>query len=395
MTAQEFTELRSESTIAKIEELLSLQVTPEQAALKSGSSTIATQIKYLQRAERKLPSFYAARAVIDRQGFEQCSSQASARSKFENVEGRLAIDLTAGLGVDSYALSENFDRVISVEMNPLRAQITAHNLALLGAHNVEVVCADAESFLQANEGLKADLIYIDPSRVEQGANGRRVYSLEDSSPNILKIIEPMRRIAKRVIIKLSPLFDIDECFRLFGAEISVEVVSLGGECKEVLVRIGWADRSSIINTILRKDSKEQYRYLRTMELAKGNDKVTEARYLSVADVSLLKSRTLNQYLRTTYPNTETNTEGYVISAEPLVNFAGQSFRITSVEPYAPKKIRKRLKELGITRATIAHYLFPYSSEQIARDLGLRSGGTQRLFFSIYQGRPTIFFVSSH
>jgi hypothetical protein len=44
------------------------------------------------------------------------------------------------------------------------------------------------------------------------------------------------RITERVAIKNSPLFDIEEAFRLFG-DCTVEVLSLAGECKEVNIYI--------------------------------------------------------------------------------------------------------------------------------------------------------------
>lgn len=53
---------------------------------------VATQVKYLQRARRKLPSYYAARAILPSLAFEQSSSEECAAHK--QYGGKLAIDLT-------------------------------------------------------------------------------------------------------------------------------------------------------------------------------------------------------------------------------------------------------------------------------------------------------------
>ncbi len=45
------------------------------------AASVATQVKYLQRAESKLPSYYAARCVIPPLSFEQASSERVAAVK--------------------------------------------------------------------------------------------------------------------------------------------------------------------------------------------------------------------------------------------------------------------------------------------------------------------------
>lgn len=392
MTAEEFAFLSTPEAAALVEQFLPLDV--HAAALKVRDGAVASQIKYLQRAAAKLPSYYAARCVLDKQGYEQCSSEAAANSKFEGLGGDLAIDLTCGLGVDSFALSKRFVRVISLETNELRAQITRRNLALLGATNVEVRCASAEGFLASNSDLRADLIYVDPSRVESEGSARRVYSLEQSSPNVLQLLGSILRTSPRAIIKLSPLYDVAECFRAFGAGVSVEVVSVGGECKEVLVKLGFFPCASITSTIIGRQGSGNHTFEYLGEQKPIVDDDFEPRYLGVADVALVKARRVEAYVSKKYPRARFDTRGYVLSDSELPDFAGQVFRVERIEAYAPRALKKLLKERGIARATISHYRFHYSSEQIERDLGIKNGGSPRLFFSLYRSRPSIFFVDS-
>ncbi|MEG0602221.1 MAG: hypothetical protein RR499_04175 [Mucinivorans sp.] len=398
MTREEFLFLQSTDAQRIVEQCLADGLSSASVAFSVRSPVLANQVKYLIKAARKMPSFYAARCIIDRQGFEQSSSQMAATSKFGEFEGRLAIDLTAGLGVDSYALSSRFDRVISVEMNDLRADVLRYNIAALGVNNLSVECCEAREFLLTNKNLHADLIYIDPSRiVDQGSRRERVFSLEDSSPNVLEIMPLMLGLADKIIIKLSPLFDIDECFRRFGDNCAVEVVSLGGECKEVLVHINNQGRRKITNTILHSNSREQYSFDLPSNIGRQKEHCLvgfDPQYLYVPDVVFVKSRTLNTYLSVCYPVARCNTEGYVLCDTRLENFAGQEFKIEAHELYQPKKIKKILKERGVTRATILHCLFPYSNDKILHDLLIKEGGSEKLFFSIFQQKPTIFFVTS-
>ena len=85
------------------------------------AALVATQVKYLQRARRKLPTYFAARAIIPSLAFEQASSEAAAACK--TWSGNRCIDLTCGLGVDTLALSKAFGEVISIERDAVVAEI--------------------------------------------------------------------------------------------------------------------------------------------------------------------------------------------------------------------------------------------------------------------------------
>ena len=195
------------------------------------ASLVATQVKYLQRARRKLPSLYAARCIIPSLAFEQSSSEECAAAK--RLSGGTLLDLTCGLGMDSIAFAKRFERVVALERDEILAEVVRENLRRMGVANVEVVTTSAEEYI-ATCNERFDWVYADPDR--RTAEGKRVVRLEDCSPNMVALYAQLKRITERVAIKNSPLFDVDEAFRLFGA-CGVEVISLGGECKEVNIYI--------------------------------------------------------------------------------------------------------------------------------------------------------------
>ena len=143
MTAEEFNILTSPSLREAIEQRIDSN--PIDIALDKRlehASLIATQVKRLQRARAKLPSYYAVRATLPPRAYEQSSSEQCAANK--RLTGASVLDLTCGLGVDTLALSRKFARVVSLERDPILAEVTRHNLRLLGADNVEVICSSAE-----------------------------------------------------------------------------------------------------------------------------------------------------------------------------------------------------------------------------------------------------------
>lgn len=161
MTEQELDILAQDSSRELIERHIGED--PARAALRLGphAALLSTQIKYLQRAKTKLPSYHRARCIIPPLAFEQASSEAAAEAK--TYEGGLCIDLTCGLGVDSLMLSRRFRRVVSLERDPVLALVARYNFERLEARNIEVICTSAETFVAEFAGT-ADLIYADPAR---------------------------------------------------------------------------------------------------------------------------------------------------------------------------------------------------------------------------------------
>ena len=193
---------------------------------------------------------------------EQCSSSATGRYKAELAERifhtddqsegnatttetrnmRLA-DLTGGLGVDSWYFSQTAEKVLYCEMLPELCRAAEHNFRVLDADNIEVRnhAVTSEGECGPEKILKdfhPDIVYMDPAR--RGEGGRKIFLIEDCTPDVLTLKEEIFRFSRHILLKLSPMADISMvCDRLGGCCREVHVVAAGGECKELLV---WMDR---------------------------------------------------------------------------------------------------------------------------------------------------------
>lgn len=369
----------------------------EVLALKLRNPLVTQQIKLLQKSRHKLPSYFEARCLLTPTAYEQSSSEAAALARIRHLHpGKLAVDLTGGLGVDSWALSRKFDRLIAVEADPVRAGIARWNFHKLGVSNIEVVYDKAEAFIAQYEGSRIDLVYADPSR--KTVDGKKVYSLEDSSPNILEILPVLRRKSDRILVKLSPLFDVDECFRLFGEEAVVEVVSLDGECKEVGVKIGFgrAEPRFRITVLSSKGKTEEYDFSKEeLDPPVISISIPDPAYLLVPDVGFYKARAVEAYTRKYISGAgrlQVMMGDYLYSDKIPDPFAGKAYRILSRHPYRPKELKRLLKADGIRRLDIHRRNFPEPSERIAQALGVSLGGVTEIFCTLFDGEPTVFFV---
>ncbi len=379
---------------------------PSKVAFATRNPLLATAIKYLGRAKTKLPSWYKARCVIDSQLFEQCSSEVAAKSKFENYGGKSALDLTCGLGVDSSVLATVFESVTTVEIDAAKAEIAKYNFSKLSLNNIQVFNDSAENFCENAllENLKFDSIYIDPSRVvKDGENGtKKVYSLEDSSPNIIELLPKLKQLSNVILIKLSPLFDVEECFRIFGKDTIVEVVSTDNECKEVLVKIdqritnhSFNKLKTIVHTIIKGSLISRYMvdYEPNKSINENSD-FDAPKYIYVPDIAFYKSRCVEQYITHYTDLKEFVFDNYIFSLDKIVkSFEGQCFSVELTMPYNTKAIKEELKKRGVKRATIHIRNFAYKLQDIQKSLKISSGNDAHLFFTTYRGKPTFFLVS--
>jgi 23S rRNA (uracil1939-C5)-methyltransferase len=82
------------------------------------------------------------------------------------AEGRLAVDLFAGVGLFCVPLAKRFKRVVAVESNPAATRDLEENIAghdTLGGRTVEVRTAEVEQFLQKYRE-RPEFVLLDPPR---------------------------------------------------------------------------------------------------------------------------------------------------------------------------------------------------------------------------------------
>lgn len=334
------------------------------------AALVATQVKCLARAKAKLPSFCAARCILPPRAFEQASSEECAAGK--RIGGDRVLDLTCGLGVDALALSRRFGQVTALERDPVLARITADNLQRMGASNVEVICTSAEEYLRSTD-RHFDWVYADPDR--RDAAGRRRVLLEDCSPDVRALLPDIERVAGRLCLKNSPLFDVDEAFRIFG-RCGVEVVSLRDECKEVVVYADGREPEIGVVALGRGECRWPLAAVDRSPAARAFDPSLPYRWLVIPDVALQKSRTVCHRLRGQADLWSDNGYGFAVEApsDPLVRL----LEIERVEPYDPRALKR---ELHGRRMAILKRDFPLQPAEIAARLGIREGGEAKIAFT--------------
>ena len=177
---------------------------------------------------------------------EQCSSTATGIYK-SGLASRIAgsmpfrlADLTGGLGVDSWYFSQKASQVWYHEMQEKLCIAAEHNFRSLKAENIVIrnMTSTPETIGKILCEAQPDIVYMDPAR--RGEGGKKVFLLEECTPDVLTLKEQMFKHCRHILLKLSPMADITmACSRLGTTCREVHIVATGGECKELLI---WMDR---------------------------------------------------------------------------------------------------------------------------------------------------------
>jgi hypothetical protein len=285
------------------------------------------------------------------------------------------------MGIDTLAFARVAQHVDYVERDPQLCALMEHNLRALGVTNVTVHCADSLDWLSSlpATGYPLQAIYLDPAR--RDARGRKVAGFEDCTPNILDHMPLLRQHCSTLLVKASPMIDIDLACRQLGAVNEVHVVELKGECKEVLFLLGGvaAEEPRIVCTNLNNQSilnnqntPKTFIFSRSEEVtAVGAYCDTIGNWLYEPGAALMKAgpyRLLAQRygLLMLAPST------HLYTADRLVgDFPGRVMRVLQEIKGGRKELAALLPE---GRAHVVTRNYPVEAATLQRQLGLREGG---------------------
>lgn len=423
---------------------------PEDAELAEldAKSLAVNTIEGRRRLRKKLPEWVARTGLVYPSSLcaEQCSSSDTARYKASIVQrifneyvgtvasmvgdpcrttgsatenkmvtelakvtipsrGKVA-DLTGGLGVDSWAFSEVAEEVLYNEMNPALAAAARHNFKALGVTNIFIRNSEAtsDSLKDIFGDFRPDVIFLDPARRDSA--GKKVFLLEDCSPDVLKILPELFGISRFVLLKLSPMADItmaverlDRTYEEYLEKASgkgwngqwvreVHVVASGGECKELLILLDgeWNEGYSLT---CREDGKTLTFKPEEITKAKaGYPDSTFARIIFEPGKSLTKAGVSNAICeRFGLVKLARFTHLYTISeplsdseseqrTAPLKDF-GKVFYVKEILPLnksSMKDVGKRYPHSEVSAKNI-----PMSSDELRTRLKVKSGDDAHIF----------------
>lgn len=342
----------------------------------------AVQIQGWQTARTKLPLWAETEGILfpEHLSMEQCSSQRTAEHKAAiaaSLPGSGAMaDLTGGFGVDATMMARRTGAGLTfIEPQPELCEIARHNLPLLGVEGAQVVCRCAEDAL--TKLSHQHLIYIDPSR--RDSHGGKVSALSDCRPDVQQLLSLLMERADYVMVKLSPMLDLTQTLRALPAR-EAHVVSLEGECKELLLLMGGepVEEPMIRCVCMGKGGTRSFFFTRSEEqVAVGPLAEELGPLLYEPDAAVMKAAPFALLgrrfgLSKLHPNSHLYTAAAVAEG-----FPGRVFRVEGSCAPTRRDVQAVLGSKPAAHLSVRN--FPMSTDALRRKLGLKEGGSKHLF----------------
>ena len=329
-----------------------------------------------------------------------------------NCHASRMTDLTGGFGVDFSFTSCAFASATYVERNAQLCHMVEHNLPLLGIDNAKVVCADAVDYLSTLD--MQTMIFLDPARRDQ--HGAKTVMLADCTPDVVQLLPQLLKKSRFTMLKLSPMLDWHKAVEdLQGTVREVHIVSVGGECKELLLvlseeieselKVFCADleaggsgeaglsggsSSSSCSGLSSEPSSPSHPSTPSLSASlfvyapgascpapNSKLKTQNSKFLHEPNASIMKAGCFDELAAAYGVSPVSRNSHLFLSAEPVDGFPGRSFSIERVTTLNKRELRQALA--GIEKANIATRNFPLSVAELRKRLKLKDGGDVYIF----------------
>ena len=377
------------------------------------------QIQGWQTARQKLPSWAACDGVVypPHLNMEQCSSEPTARYKQQVVRRWLArlgagqggaatsmADLTGGFGVDFSFTSRCFASATYVERNAALCDVVRGNLPCLGIANAQVMCAEAEDCLATMP--QQTMLFLDPAR--RNEHGAKTVLIADCTPDVCHLLPLLMSKAHFVMLKLSPMLDWHKAIvDLQGTVREVHIVSVGGECKELLLVLAALDgaassantgsdgveagvRVCCVDIMAKADAEGEYKRSEfsytiggaadntpTPETQNSKLKTQNSKFLLEPNASIMKAGCFAELGKAYGIRAISSNSHLFLSADRVEGFPGREFVVEAVTTLNKRQLKETLGSLQ--QANISVRNFPMSVAELRKRLKLRDGGDTYIF----------------
>lgn len=342
---------------------------------------IINQINGLQRARQKFPFLLSVQAYQypSPKAVAQSSSEHAAQYKAAILKANTVVDLSGGMGLDSYFFSKYTSNSHYVERDTVLAQLTNQNFLALGADHIECHNTSAASFLD-NLSSSIDLIYIDPDR---RATKERAFKIDECEPNVGNLLPIIWEKTRYCLIKLSPMLDISQALTQLKNCKEVHVVSVHNDCKEILFLL----EKEYTGEPLIKATNYKHGQWRTFDFTFDSESNTAIdyslplNYLYEPNSSIMKAGAFKSIgdqfnLMKLAPNTHLYTSNQYIN-----NFPGRSLKI---------EVFAKPQKSWVEKANVVCRNFSLSPEKLKKKYKVRDGGNQFLYACELSNKQKVF-----
>ncbi len=322
-----------------------------------------------QRAAASGKFSRAGQMFFTRTALEQASGETIAAYRARRMckvlppDARVA-DLGCGIGGDSLELARFF-RVTGVDLDPARLFMAQANVSVYDlAQRFTPLQTDINFF----DPSGYDALFFDPAR--RTTEGRRLFSVEDYTPP-LSIIKKWLERVPNIAVKISPGIKYEE---LSGYDCEVEIISESGDVKEAVLWFGALRSTGLPGSrpLTRRATLLPAGHTLIGQLDKAPVPVVEPQAIlyepdgAVIRAGLVEELALKIGAAKLDPDI-----AFLTATHPVETPFARSFQILESFPFNLKRLRLRLRELGVGSVIVKKRGSPLDPQELERALKLK------------------------
>lgn len=350
------------------------------------------QIEGYNIAKKKLPEWAEKNNIWypPKLSMEQCSSEATAKYKqaiAERLGNKALIDLTGGFGIDFSYMAKNMEAACYVEQQEVLCNIANHNFPIMGLQNTKISNTTCEEFWKqyiadattAKTNREKCLIYLDPAR--RNDRGEKVFSISDCTPDVTLLQDSLLEHSAHIMLKLSPMLDIVQARRMLKDIAEIHVVSVKGECKElVFVMSKETDKQQYYCVNLDTNEETFTSSLSaTMELADiaSPAEIAEGAIIFEPNASIMKAGVQNAFAKWYNLKKLHPMSNLFLGNEPIENIPARQFIVERTSDFQKANRKSFMQDIRQANLTIRN--FPSTVDDLKKRLKIKDGGNIYLF----------------
>jgi SAM-dependent methyltransferase len=315
----------------------------------------------------------AEHMYFTREALMQSSGELVARYRARRYAalGQPIYDLCCSIGGDALELAAAGSCVAGLDIDPLRLAIAEANAAIYDvAERVVLQQADVRSWVVPHHAW----IFFDPAR---RSGERRRWQPEDYEPPLSQIEHWLDRAAG-IGVKVGPGIDYDA----LPYNCEVELVSVAGEVKEACLWFGKLRRSTRSAVLLPGEHVLQDAPTPPIPV------LAPLSYLYEPDGAVIRAHLVEQ-LAAQLNAAKIDESIAFLTTDVLVEtpFA-RAFRVQETMPFNLKRLRARLRELGIGQVVIKKRGSPIDPQVLEKQLRLDGPHSVTIVLTHVQGQPS-------
>ncbi len=339
------------------------------------------QIECRQKVAKKLPQTLANNHFLfpTTLSTEQCTSEALAQFHSSLInDGETILDMSAGLGIDSFHFANRAKLVTAIEIDHDIAEVLDYNSTVLGITNMTVINSDSSEYIKATNN-HYDTIFIDPARRRN--DGKRLYALSACTPNVIEILGVIKQKCDKLIIKASPMLDASQIIRDLDGITDLYAIGTPHECKELVAVLNFKKtvKTPMLHCVTLDTNgqnifsftiKEEREALAHYSMPKEGDFIYEP-YPTIMKMQPVKLLSMRYGLDKLHINTH-----LYVSTTYNGNFPGDCFKIDKIYRFSSRSLAEIAK--CYPRLNVAVRNFAITADELRSRLKLKDSDTYRL-----------------